>query len=45
MCAIVDINMLPRNFKALQSLFTDVSSTIIGFMLCTKLDAKYSTAC
>ena len=35
----VDIKMLPLNPKALLSLLTDVSSTIIGIMICAKLDA------
>ena len=39
MCPIVDcINMLPRNLKAL--LITDMSSTIIRFLLCAKLDTN-----
>ena len=40
MCAIVDTNMLLENLKALLSLSTDTSSTIIGFMLCSKQDAS-----
>ena len=40
MFPIVDINMLPQNLKALQSLFTDMSSMIIEFMLCAKLNAN-----
>ena len=40
MCTIVDTNMFLLNLKALLSLFTDTSSTIIGFMLCAKLEAN-----
>ena len=42
MCAIalVDISMFLLNLNALVSIFTDISSMIIGFVLCTKLDAN-----
>ena len=40
-CAIVDVNKLPQNLKALLSLVIDVRRrTIIGFMLCAKLDVN-----
>ena len=40
MCTIVVKNMLLKNLKDLLSLSTGTSSTIIGFMLCSKQDAN-----